>query len=285
MTRVGLESLDDLFGFRHSIVLLADGASQRLFTVAAHGYPDGRVGSEVTVGEGLIGVAAQRRQPVRVTNMARTRVFAAAVNDGDLHEEPLRGLDNAQSMIAVPMMLQERLVGVLYLDSPVAGTFDAEAGEIVDVIAGHLAITVALLEADGFDAPESAAHRASSTRSPFSSASSSAPKAVAFHAYDGSVFVDGEYIIRGIPGRILARVLAEHLATGRSQFSNKELRLDRTIELPAGNDNLDARLLVLCKRLSERDGFIAVERLGRGRIELTTTAPFVIELHAASRTP
>lgn len=52
MTRVGLESLDDLFGFRHSIVLLADGASQRLFTVAAHGYPDGRVGSEVTVGEG-----------------------------------------------------------------------------------------------------------------------------------------------------------------------------------------------------------------------------------------
>lgn len=280
-TRVGLESLDDLFGFSHSILLLTDDMTQRLFAVDAHGYPQGRVGAEVVVGEGLIGVAAQRKQAVRVTNMARSRTFAAAINEGDLHEEPLRGLDNAQSMIAAPMMLQEQIVGVLYLDSTVPGVFDAEAGEIVDIIAGHLAVTIALFDADAADAPDSAAQRAPVATSRPVAASSTAGRVVAFHEFDGSVFVDGDYIIRGIPGRILARLLTEHLASGRTQFSNKELRLDRSIELPAGNDNLDARLLVLRRRLAERDGFVTMERVGRGRIELTANAPFVFERHSA----
>jgi putative methionine-R-sulfoxide reductase with GAF domain len=39
--------------------------------------------------------------------------------------------------VGAPMMLHDRLVGVLYRDSARAGTFDAEAAEIVDVIAGH----------------------------------------------------------------------------------------------------------------------------------------------------
>jgi adenylate cyclase len=266
-TRVGLESVDDLFGFPHSMVLLADEASQRLFVVAAHGYDDGRVGAEVAVGEGLIGVAAQRRQLVRVTNMIRSRTFAAAASDGDLDELPLRGLDDAQSVVAAPMMLQDRLVGVLYLDAARAGTFDARAAEVVDVVAGHLAVTIALLEAGGSDPADVGPPATTPVRE------SSAVRRVAFHESDGSVFVDGEYVIRGIPGRILHRLLSEHLATGRTQFSNKELRLDRSIELPAGNDNLEARLLVLRRRLAERDGVIAVERVGRGRIELAVGAP------------
>jgi adenylate cyclase len=272
-TRVGLESLDDLFGYRHAMVLLTDEASQRLFVVAAHGYDGGRVGAEVPVGEGLIGVAAQRRQIVRVTNMARSRTFAAAVSDGDLDELPLRGLDGAMSVIAAPMMLQDRLVGVLYLDAPRAGTFDAEAAEVVDVVAGHLAVTIALLEAGGSDPVDGPPVAAATVRP------TAAVRRVAFHESDGSVFVDGEYVIRGVPGRILHRLLAEHLASGRTQFSNKELRLDRTIELPAGNDNLEARLLVLRRRLAERDGTIAVTRVGRGRIELSVGAPLELRVH------
>jgi hypothetical protein len=109
----------------------------------------------------------------------------------------------------------------------------------------------------------------------------SQPKTVAFHEVDGSIFIDGEYVIRGVPGRILFRLLAENLASGRTQFSNKELRLDRTIELPVGNDNLEARLLVLRRRLAERGGLIAVERVGRGRIELAVGGPLELQRHAA----
>lgn len=277
-TRVGLESLDDLFGFRHAMLLLTDEASRKLFAVAAHGYPGGRVGAEVGVGEWLIGVVAQRRQIVRVTNMARSRTFAAAVSEGDLHEAPLRGLDDAQSVVAAPMMLHDRLIGVLYLDSPRAGTFDAEAAEIVEVIAGHLAVTVALLEAGGSDSSDGRPRRDAPSHPAFPARM---PSVVAFHESDGSVFIDGEYIVRGVPGRILARMVADYVASGRTQFSNKELRLDRAIELPIGNDNLEARLLVLRRRLSERGGPVAVERVGRGRIELTVSAPLRLQRHPA----
>ena len=37
-TRVGLEALDDLFGFAHSILLIADERGDRLFAVASNGY-------------------------------------------------------------------------------------------------------------------------------------------------------------------------------------------------------------------------------------------------------
>lgn len=275
-TRVASESLEDLFGWRHSMVLLADEAAGRLFAVSAHGYDDGRVGAEVAVGDGLIGVAAQRRQQVRVTNLARSRTYAAAASvDSPLDESPLRGLDGAASVIAAPMVLQDRLVGVLYLDSRRAGAFDTQAAELVDVIAGHLAVTIALLEAGGSEPP--IGQPAPATSSPRSSAT----RIVAFHEGDGSVFIDGEYVIRGVPGRILFRLLSEHSASGRTEFSNKELRLDRSIGLPAGNDNLEARLLVLCRRLAERDLKVVVERVGRGRIALAVGGTYGLEVHPA----
>ena len=62
-------------------------------------------------------------------------------------------------------------------------------------------------------------------------------------------------------------------ATGARQFSNRELRLDESLGLPAGNDNLEARLLVLRRRLADLDCGIALERVGRGRLLLQLARP------------
>jgi adenylate cyclase len=268
-TRVAPEALDDLFGFGHSMVLLHDDAAARLFVVAAHGYPAGRIGAEVAMGEGLVGLAAQRRAAVRVAHLGRSRAFAAAVSGNDLDEVAFRGLDDAVSILAAPLVSQDRLLGILYLDSPVAGTFDAEAAEIIEVVAGHLAVTIALLEAGGTE-PRSAPVLAASP-------AGVAPRRARFHDRDGSVFLDGDYVVRGAAGRILFYMLSEHAATGRSEFSNKELRLDQGIGLPIGNDNLEARLLLLRRRLAERDLGIVVERVGRGRLELAVSGPLILE--------
>jgi adenylate cyclase len=274
-TRVALESLGDLFGFEHSILLIADEDSARLFAVAAHGYRRGRVGGEVGYGEGLIGVAAERRRSVRITNMARSRSLASAASALDetgMNSIPMRGLDDAQSVVATPLMLRNRLIGVLYLDSDRPGHFGEQEAALIEVIAGHLAVTIALLEGGGADP----ARPASSP--PPSGQPATASHVVAFYEHDGSLFIAGDYIIRGVAGRILFRLISEHLSSGRTQFSNKELRLDPSIGLPAGNDNLEARLVALRRRLTERSDIVALDRIGRGRIGLTVRGQCELDL-------
>ena len=51
---------------------------ERLYTVASTGFASSGAGSEVRIGEGLIGVAAARRQSVRVTHMGRELSYSHA---------------------------------------------------------------------------------------------------------------------------------------------------------------------------------------------------------------
>ncbi len=67
-------------------------------------------------------------------------------------------------------------------------------------------------------------------------------------------------------------MLTEYQRSGRVRFSNRELRLNRDIGLPAGNDNLDARLVTLRRRLAERGDPFQLQSAGRGQLELIVTA-------------
>ena len=73
------------------------------------------------------------------------------------------------------------------------------------------------------------------------------------YAADGRVFVDGDHLVKGVAGRILCSLLCSHLADGRTDFTNKEVRLDHSLELPPHRDNLESRLILLNRRLDERD--------------------------------
>jgi adenylate cyclase len=282
-TRTGLEALEDLFGFAQSILLVADERGDRVFAVASNGYPLSAAGAEVAIGAGVIGTAAERRRVICVPNVPRGRSMQAAIQhslEGKGAEPagaeiPLPGLDSVQSAAAVPLVVHGELEGVLYLESGRPGVFGAGNERLLRVLGGHLAVALALVQADR---RESVSPQPEVRASPSGEQRSS----VVYYQADDSVFVDDVYVVKGVPGRILWKLLREHDTDGRIAFTNRELRLDEQLGLPPGNDNLEARLLVLRKRLSAMACGIGLERVGRGQLALRLDVP--VELSAVRTT-
>ena len=89
--------------------------------------------------------------------------------------------------------------------------------------------------------------------------------------------VDGEYLIKGVAGRILHWMLRRYVEEQRREFTNKELRLDATLNLPEYHDNLEARLILLRQRLKDRSDILRLESVARGRLRLSVAGEVRLE--------
>ncbi|MGB4359624.1 MAG: pyridoxamine 5'-phosphate oxidase family protein, partial [Rhodoferax sp.] len=69
------------FGIEHAMVLVLDAANNRLYTVASLGYAKSGAGSEVALGAGVIGVAAQQQTPIRIAFLTGDYAYSLALRD------------------------------------------------------------------------------------------------------------------------------------------------------------------------------------------------------------
>lgn len=269
-----LASLNDFLGIRHAMVLMLDPAAQRLYTVASSGYATSGVGSEVRVGQGVIGVAARERTPVRIGHMTNAALYSQAMRssfDADIPDFapvtdiPYPGLKQPHSQLAAPILNGGRLLGVLFVESGQDLQFSYEDEDAVVAIAGHLGAVVELMQAAN-EAAESPL--AAPAAQPLKGPAAVAPLRVRHFGANDSIFLGDDYLIKGVAGAILWKLLRDHQQQGRTEFSNRELRLDPALKLPDVADNLEARLLLLQRRLAEHGGDLRIEKTGRGRFRL-----------------
>ena len=161
------------------------------------GYPASGVGAEVALGEGLIGVAAREAIAVRINHHTGDYIYHAALQVADPASPriPLPVLVNPHSQIAVPLMHGARLVGVLYAESEQNAFFSHADEDALVVYGRHLGALVVQLAALPDDAEPA--------RAPPTPRPSGAPLAVRYFAHDHSVFIDNDYLIKGVAGSIL----------------------------------------------------------------------------------
>jgi len=268
-----LACMADHMNVRHAMVLLTDSASARLYTVASSGYPVSGVGSEIEPGHGVIGVAASAGTPVRISHMTQAALYSHAVRsslrEGDAPlaldtDIPFPGLAEPHSQLAVPIVAMGRGLGVLFVESPDDMAFSYEDEDLLTAIAGHLGAAMELLKA-------SDEQLAAEPPAPAPALAQQPPLQLRRFGTNDSVFIGDSYLIKGVAGAIFWKLLRDHVQGGRTEFSNRELRLDPAIRLPDVADNLEARLLLLARRLQEQSPHIRIEKTGRGRFRLVVT--------------
>ena len=279
LINTSLDALSALFGYDHSFFMVPDEEGKRLFTLGSRGFGESGIGSEAWIGEGILGVAAERQEVVRTTSFGRDVTYSNAIRsavrdrgDNSILEQEisLPGLTKVQSQLVVPLVAHDRLFGILCLQSETVGRFLSDDERVVRIAARQMAASMALLERIESAEPGSVRRRESATRSTGAST-------IRHYKADDSIFIDDVYLIKGIAGRILWKLLQNYTLNGRVDFSNKEIRLDASLQLPDFKDNLEARLILLRRRLKDRCEFVNLTQVGRGHFHLEVRRQLTLE--------
>lgn len=271
----GLAFLTEQLGYPSVGIYLLEECEQTLYALATRGFSSSGVGARVALGVGVIGACAAHRVPIRIADIQRERRYGRAVQEqlergqpGSEREIPLASVVGAQSLLAVPLSLQGKLFGVLATESTQALSFDERDTQLLTTAGQLMAQGIALYR-------EEEPEREPEPEPP--SVSRSEKLRVRYYEADDSVFVEGEYLIRGLPGKILWLLLTLREKEGRTTFLNRELRLHPFLKIPAVNDNLATRLLMLQRRLDDKQLPIQLLREERGRLRIVCDLTIVLD--------
>ncbi|CAG0935252.1 two-component system, NarL family, sensor histidine kinase EvgS [Thermoflexales bacterium] len=122
------------FGYYHTQLLRYDAAQQAVVLVTGYGEIGAKMlaaGHRLPMGEGLIGTAAASGETV---------LRSVLENDPDWHPNPL--LPETKGEIAVPIKLADIVLGVLDVQSSVAGALDTDDQLLLEGLCGQIATAI-----------------------------------------------------------------------------------------------------------------------------------------------
>lgn len=284
-----LEGIEESFGFTHAMILVPAADEGLLVTIASRGYPESGVGAEVRIGEGISGMVAEARKPIRISGLMRQMLYAYAVHQRASEQGlcpperriALPGLAAPDSQLGVPLLNRGELVGVLCIESEMPYRFHEEDKTAIELLGSYLAIAIhsMLLQERSDAVPDAApapAPRGAERPAPPPGRGRPPVREVAYYGADECILVDGEYLIRSLPAKILWKLLTTRQSEGRVEFTNRELRLDKSLNLPEWKDNLESRLLLLRRRLEQKCPDLRIIPKARGRFALELGSEVVL---------
>ena len=142
-----LISMEEYFDFKHSMILLLNSSESALKVIATHGYKEEGIGAEVKIGVGVIGMVAKKKKLMRMANLGAQKQYMQAIKQQIQPSEDtvvadeisLPGLKNAESQVAIPMLMEDELIGVFSVESDQVNIFDKSDELIIKILANQTA--------------------------------------------------------------------------------------------------------------------------------------------------
>ncbi len=110
-------------------ILLLNDETKELEMKTAVRYGDQKVPTRIKVGDGLVGYAALHKEPVMVADVSKDPRYIPLVED-------------IRSELVVPLMVQDRCIGVFDLESPELDAFKKGDIEIMTLFASQAAVAI-----------------------------------------------------------------------------------------------------------------------------------------------
>ena len=142
-----LSLMNEFFGFKHSMILLVSENKKHLNVLETYGYEKRGIGAKVEFGVGVIGIVAEKKKLMRMANLGMQRSYMQAIreqvqntNKNKLQDKvELPGLKNAESQVAIPMLIDNELVGVFSVESEKINIFDKSDEILIGILANQTA--------------------------------------------------------------------------------------------------------------------------------------------------
>ncbi|HEY7127776.1 MAG TPA: GAF domain-containing protein [Ktedonobacterales bacterium] len=121
----------EVMGGDNSAILLLSENGQYLDIHAAHGGEEAVIGLvQIPLGKGIAGRIAASRKPMIVDDLTKTEVV------NDFLKEKMR------SLVGVPLMVNDRVVGVLHVDTAKPHHFTQEDVQLLELVAQRVALAI-----------------------------------------------------------------------------------------------------------------------------------------------
>ncbi|NNK47767.1 MAG: diguanylate cyclase [Gemmatimonadetes bacterium] len=212
-----LDRARELIGFEHAALMLLDEDTGRLTVEQLTGYGDQapEIGkASLVLGQGLSGWAAANRESVRV---------------GDVSEDPryLPGLAEARSNLVVPLIVGNRVAGVINVESERLYAFTPEHEKLLTVLGTQAALGILAFQA------QAELRRRIDQLSALYRISNLASEAGAIGATLNSMLeISGEVIPQGQSAVLLLDATRKHLRVAAGQGYQAAVRF---LEIPVGH--------------------------------------------------
>lgn len=118
-----------IIDYRTFGILLIDEERQELEMKLAVRYGDDAAVSSVKLGVGLIGWAAQHKEPLRVSDVSKDPRYINVVED-------------VRSELVIPLLVKDRVIGVFDLESPELDAFTQEHQSLLTLLASQAAVAI-----------------------------------------------------------------------------------------------------------------------------------------------